>query len=146
MKKALALLPLVALLAGGTIRSAEEDTLIPAVPFTSGATARFFPVFHGLIIPAGGHVTQVLNVFNLQRVSIQAVANSTIGDAAFHVRVGFGPPFVADPDARLDLTFFDNDTARAGSLTPVKGPRLVLVMDNERAVPVTLNLGVYGTN
>ena len=146
MKKALALVPLALLILGGVVQSAEEDTLLPTVPYTSGGNARFFPVAKELILPPGGHVAQVLNVFNMQRASIQAAAFSTVGDGAVHVRVGFGPPFVGDPDANLELTFTDRDVARAGSLTAVRGPRLVIVLDNDRAVPVKINVGVYATN
>ena len=120
--------------------------LFPSVPYTSGSNARFFPVAKEVIVPPGGHVSQVLNVFNMQRASIQAAAFSTLGDAAFHVRVGFGPPFVGDPAANLDLTFVDKDSDRASSTTPVKGPRMVIIFDNDRAVPVKVNLGVYATN
>src|SRR5262249_44736374 len=141
MRKALALLPLALLLAGSTVRSADDDNPVPAVPFTSGASARFFPVAKDLIVPPGGPVPPVLHVFNMQRAAIQAAAFSALGDAALHVRIGFGPPFVADPDARLDLTFLDSDTARASSMTPVKGPRMVVVLDNDRAVPVKVSVG-----
>jgi|GEM_PF-4040025 len=146
MKKALACLPLALLLLGGAVQSAEEDTLLPALPYTSGGNARFFPVAKELIIPPGGHVSQVLNVFNMERASIQAAAFSSLGDGALHVRVGFGPPFVGDRDASLELTFTDRDVARAGSLTPVRGPRMVIVLDNDRAVPVKVSVGVYATN
>ena len=146
MRKALAMLPLALLLLGGTLHSAEEDVLTPALPYTSGGNARFFPVAKELILPPGGHVTQVLNVFNMERASIQAAAFSTEGEGALHVRIGFGPPFVGDPDASLNLTFTDRDTARASSLTPVRGPRLVIVMDNDRSVPVKVSVGVYATN
>ena len=146
MKKALLLLPLTLLLLGGAVQSAEEDTLVPVLPYTSGGNARFFPVAKELILPPGGHVTQVLNVFNMERASIQAAAFSTVGDGAVHVRIGFGPPFVGDPDASLNLTFTDRESARASSLTPVRGPRLVIVLDNDRAVPVKVNVGVYATN
>jgi len=146
MKKALACLPLALLLLGGAVQSAEEDSLLPALPYTSGGNARFFPVAKELILPPGGHVSQVLNVFNMERASIQAAAFSTVGDGALHVRIGFGPPFVGDPGANLELTFADRDTARASSLTPVRGPRMVIILDNDRAVSVKVNLGVYATN
>ena len=118
MKKALAMVPLVLLLLGGAVQSAEEDTLLPTVPYTSGGNARFFPVAKELILPPGGHVAQVLNVFNMERASIQAAAFSTLGDGAVHVRVGFGPPFVGDHDASLELTFTDRTQVTLGRIKP----------------------------
>jgi hypothetical protein len=147
MKNSLLVAPLLAI-AFPLLLSAQttDDPELPAVAYTTSGTARFFPVAKEMIVPPGGHVVQVLNVFGMERASIQAVAHSTQGDALFHVRIGFGPPHVFDPAARLDLGFTDTDTARAASITPVRGPRMAVVLDNERAVPVTVSVGVYASN
>ena len=147
LSKRLWWLPIALLVFGGAAPADELDVAtVPAVPFTSGAQARFFPVAHDLIIPPGDHVAQVLNVFNMERVSVQAVADSTLGDGSLIIRIGFGPPLVGDTTAKLDLSFVDSETARASSLTPVKGPRMAVVIHNDRAVPVKVSVGVYATN
>jgi hypothetical protein len=147
MRKALLVAPLLALAFPlALLAQSTDDVPIPTVPYTSSGTARFFPVAKELIVPPGGHVVQILNVFGMERVAVQAVARSTPGDLAFHVRVGFGPPHVFDPAARLDLLFPDTDIARASSIGPVRGPRMTVVLDNDRAVPVTVSVGVYASN
>ena len=147
MRKALiSALPLIALLGGVAFAQSSDDVPLPAVPYSSNSFARFFPVAKDLIVPPGGHVVQVLNVFGMDKAAVNAVAHSTIGTDALHVRIGFGPPHVADPAARIDLTFADSDTARASEITPVKGPRMSVVLDNDRSVPVTVSVGVYATN
>ncbi len=57
-----------------------------------------------------------------------------------------GPPHVFDPAARLDLGLADSDPARGASLAPVRGPRMTVVLDNDRAVPVTVSIGIYASN
>jgi hypothetical protein len=89
---------------------------------------------------------QLQNVFGMERAAVQAVAHSTPGDFAFRVRVGFGPPHVFDPAARLDLVFPDTDTARASSISMVRGSRRSVVLDNDRAVPVIVSVGAYASN
>jgi len=147
MKKFLLVAPLLALVFPfSLLAQSTDDVPLPVVPYTSSGTARFFPVAKDLILAPGAHVAQVLNVFGMERAALQAVAHSTPGDGALHVRVGFGPPHVFEPAARLDLAFVDVDTARASSITPVKGPRMTVVLDNDRAVPVTVSVGVYASN
>ena len=73
-------------------------------------------------------------------------AHSNVGDGALHVRIGFGPPHVSDAAARLDLTFADSDVARSSEITPIRGPRMAVVLDNERPVPATISVGVYATS
>jgi hypothetical protein len=141
------LVSLAAIALGGSALADEMDSVIvPSVPYTTGGQARFFPVAKDLIIPPGGHVSQVLNVFNMERVSIQAVANSSVGGGAVVVRVGFGPPLVGDPDAKLELGFAERETARVSSTTAVKGPRMVVVIFNDRDVPLKVTVGAYATN
>ena len=147
MRRILFLAPLLALILPLPLEAQSlEDVPLPTVPYTSSGAARFFPVAKNLIIPPGEHVVQILNVFGMEHVAVQAVAHSTPGDSAFHVRIGFGPPHVFDPAARLDLTFPDADTARASALAAVRGPRMTVVLDNDRAVPVTVSVGVYASN
>ena len=147
MKMGVLLVLLAAIALGGSALAEEMDSVgMPTVPYTNGGQARFFPVAKDLIVPPGGHVSQVLNVFNMERISIQAVANSTVGGGALVVRVGFGPPLVGDPDARLELSFAERETARASSTTAVKGPRMAVVIFNDRDVPVKVSVGAYATN
>jgi hypothetical protein len=147
MRKRFLLVPLaMLLLTGATIADDLDDVTVPTVPYTSGGQARFFPVAKDLIVPAGERVSQVLNVFNMERVSVQAVADSTQGDGNLVIRVGFGPPLVGDPAAKLELSFLDSDKARGSSTTLVKGPRMAVVIRNDRAVPVKVTVGAYATN
>jgi hypothetical protein len=139
-------IPLLTMLGGVGFAQSSDDVPLPVVPYTSNSFARFFPVAKDVIVPPGGHVVQVLNVFGFNRAAVNAVAHSTIGTDAFHVRIGFGPPHVAEPGARIDMAFADADTARASEITPIKGPRMSVVLDNERSVPVTVSVGVYATN
>ena len=133
-------------LCGSALADEMDSVSVPTVPYTTGGQARFFPVAKDLIVPPGEHVAQVLNVFNMERVSIQAVANSTVGGGNLVVRIGFGPPLVGDPDAKLELSFVERETARASSTTPVKGPRMAVVIFNDRDVPVKVSVGAYATN
>jgi hypothetical protein len=147
MRRILFVAPLLALILPLPLAAqSPEDVPLTTVPYTSSGTARFFPVAKDLVIAPGDHVVQVLNVFGMERVAMQAVAHSTPGDLGLRVRVGFGPPHVFDPAARLDLVFLDTDTARASSIAPVRGPRMTVVLDNDRAVPVTVSVGVYASN
>jgi len=147
MRKRLWLVPITALfLCGATFAEDMDGVAIPAVPYIAGGQSRFFPVAKDLIIPPGGHVVQVLNVFNMERVSVQAVGNSVLGEGALVIRVGFGPPLVGDPGGKLELTFSDSDTARASATTLVRGPRMAVEIGNDRAVPVKVSVGAYATN
>ncbi len=147
MKAKVLVVLLLAIALGGSVLADDFDNVsVPTVPYTSGGQARFFPVAKDLIVPPGERVSQVLNVFNMERVSVQAVANSTVGGGSLVVRVGFGPPLVGDPDAKLELSFAERDTVRASSTTAVKGPRMLVVIFNDRDVPVKVTVGAYATN
>ncbi|HEU5181704.1 MAG TPA: hypothetical protein VFW45_13015 [Candidatus Polarisedimenticolia bacterium] len=147
MKAKVLVVSLLAIALCGSVLADDFDSVsIPAMATTSGSQARFFPVAKDLIVPPGERVSQVLNVFNMKRVSVQAVANSTVGGGSLIVRVGFGPPLVGDPDAKLELSFAEQDTVRASSTTQVKAPRMALVIINDRDVPVKVTVGAYATD
>lgn len=126
--------------------AAQEDVVIPDLPSINGGFARFFPVARNVTVPPGGRTVQILNVFNMEKVAVQAVGHSTPGEGAVRIQVGFGPPHVPVPADHLNLIFPEQDTARASEIFPIRGPRMAVVIVNDRSVPVILSVGVYATN
>ena len=83
MRKVLFIAPLLALAFPLTLfAQVPDDVSLSPIPYTSSGTARFFPVARELVVPPGGHVVQVLNVFGMDRVSVQATVS--VGVYASH--------------------------------------------------------------